>query len=94
MLIIKVYTAKIIDDLSDEGFKGKDLGEALYFAEGKVNDYWVDSPAKSRSAEEKEYDKKCSDFKRMVKDIKEFAKTISHKFVFNAERMTYDLIKK
>jgi hypothetical protein len=54
----------------------------------------VDSPAKSRSAEEKEYAKKCSDFKRMVKDIKEFAKTIGHKFVFNTERMTYDLTKK
>ena len=94
MLIIKVYTAKIIDDLSEEGFKGKDLGEALLFAEEKVNDYWVDSPAKSRSAEEKEYAKKCSDFKRMVKDIKEFAKAIDHKFVFNAERMTYDLTKK
>jgi hypothetical protein len=54
----------------------------------------VDSPAKSRSAEEKEYAKKCSDFKRMVKDIKEFAKTISHKFVYNEGRRTYDLIKR
>ena len=94
MLIIKVYTAKIIDDLSEEGFKGKDLGEALYFAEGKVNDYWVDSPAKSRSAEEKEYAKKCPGFKRMVKEINYFAKAIDHKFVFNAERRTYDLIKR
>jgi hypothetical protein len=30
----------------------------------------------------------------MVKEIKEFAKTISCKFVYNGERRTYDLTKK
>jgi|LauGreDrversion4_2_1035121.scaffolds.fasta_scaffold54751_2 hypothetical protein len=93
LLITNIYTRKISELLSLDGFKGKDLGEALLFSEIKVNEYQVDAPAKLRSAEEKEYASKCKEYKLIVKDIKDFAKIISSKFVYNTENGSYELIK-
>ena len=44
------------------------------FCENKINDYWVDCPVSQRDDLAKEYAKKCSMFKKILKELKQAIK--------------------
>ena len=61
-------------ELKQLGFDGSTTEEALMFCEIKINDYWVDCPVSQRDDLSKEYAKKCSMFKKILKELKQAIK--------------------
>jgi hypothetical protein len=61
-------------ELKQLGFEGSTTEEALMFCEIKINDYWVDCPVSQRDDLAKEYAKKCSMFKKILKELKQAIK--------------------
>ncbi len=78
---------KIKNDLRPFGYLGDDIFEARSFVEFKIAEYWVDTPPKYRGELEKEYAKKCSELKKIKKEITSFATK-------NGFRLIYDVTSK
>ncbi len=60
--------------LKELGFNGSNIEDALMYCEIKINEYWVDCPISERDGITKEYAKKCNEFKKIKKEIKNLTK--------------------
>jgi len=63
-----------LEELKKLGFDESTTEEALMFCEIKINEYWVDCPVSQRDDLAKEYAKKCSMFKKILKELKQAIK--------------------
>jgi hypothetical protein len=74
---------KIKVKLESFGYLGNDICDARYFVEFKIAEYWVDAPPKYRDELAKEYAKKCSELKKIKKEITSFATSHNLKLIYN-----------
>lgn len=86
-----VTEQEIIDRLKEEGFTGFNLCDVMEFAENKTNEYWVDIPVKLRNAEEKTMAEKCNKYKKLILELKQFAKTNNFNFVYDSKDFCYKI---
>ncbi len=77
------FNNRITELLKPYGYLGDTICDARLFVEFKIADYWVDTPPKYRDEIAKEYAKKCSELKKIKKEITKFATQIGIKLIYN-----------
>lgn len=70
---METFNNKITELLKPYGYLGNTICDARLFVEYKIADYWVDTPPKFRDEIAKEYARKCSELKKIKKEITNFA---------------------
>ena len=80
---MEIFNNRITELLKPYGYIGNNICDARYFVEIKIADYWVDTPPKYRDEIAKSYAKKCSELKKIKKEITSFATQNNFKLIYD-----------